>query len=218
MPGAWEIRQQQSVLCAVLHTDTTTIAWGFGLRNLQIPGPVIGLAGMPFDQARNVACMKALEIGASFLFFLDSDVVPPHDAVPRLMARNQPIISGVYCRRSPPVGVPVMMRNRQWVTDIPQNTVIDVDVVGAGCLLIRRDVLEQMPPQRPGKHWFDWRVDLQGTIPPEECMSEDFTFCMWAKKTLGITIKVDTSIQCRHVGFSQAVYGGFQALDVVPVH
>jgi hypothetical protein len=47
--GAWELRANRSVLGYTLHTDLTTIAWAFALKNLQLPGPMIGLAGMPFD-------------------------------------------------------------------------------------------------------------------------------------------------------------------------
>lgn len=213
MPGAWELKKQTSVLTAILHVDTTTVAWAFGLRNLQIPGPPpIGLAGMPFDMARNVAAMRALECGAEWLFFLDSDVVPPHDAVLRLIAHKQPIISGVYCRRSPPVAIPVMIKDGKWLTEFPANAIIEVDLVGAGCLLIHRTVLETLPPQRPGKHWFDWRVDLQGVLPAHECLSEDFTFCT-AAKSVGYKVLVDTSIQCRHIGYGESTYQSFVPLD-----
>ena len=153
MPGFWEMENQFSVLCAVLHTDQTTITWAFGLRGL-LPGhmPVMGLSGMPFDMARNTACMRTLEGGFDFLFFLDSDVVPPVDAVMKLAKHNLPIVSGLYCRRSPPHAVPVMIKNGQWVTQFKPGSMVEVDVVGAGCLLIKREVLEKCPPQRPGKH------------------------------------------------------------------
>lgn len=213
MPGAWEIEAQQSVLAAVLHVDTTTIAWAMGLRNLIIPGPVIGLAGMPYDHARNAACMRALEGGFKWLFFLDSDVIPPRDAILRLMRHNVPVISGVYHRRSKPVGLPVMIKNGQWYTPYPPSTVIEVDFVGAGCLLIRRDVLEQLPPCRPGHHWFDWRVDMKGILPDGECLSEDFSFNLHCRRALGIPTLVDTGVICKHVGYAEAQLGGFTYLE-----
>lgn len=209
MPGAWE--RTDSVLCCVLHVETTTVAWSLGIRNLQIPGGMMGITGMPFDHARNVGAMRALECGAEWLFFLDSDVVPPPDTILRLIAHRQPIISGVYHRRSPPAGVPVMMKDWQWVFNPPKNAIMEVDVVGAGCLLIHRSVLQQLPPQRPGKHWFDWRVDMQGILPREDCLSEDFTFC-WQAKKAGYKILVDTSIQCKHIGYGEATYGSFAPL------
>lgn len=218
MPGAWELRQMQSVLVGILHVDQTTIAWSFGLRNLQIPGTVMGASGMPYDHGRNEIVKAALHHGFQHVMMLDSDVIPPNDAILRLLARNEPIISGVYCRRSPPAGVPVMMKGKEWVTQYPANAVIDVDLVGAGCLLVHRSVFERLPPQRPGKPWFDWRVDLKdtGLYPPNECLSEDFSFCRHAK-THGFSIKVDTAVQCRHIGYAQATYGSLVPLECTPI-
>lgn len=225
MSGSWELKQQRQVLLYTLHTEVTTVAWAYGLKNLIVPGDVCGLAGMPFDHARNHACMRCLEGGYDWLFSLDSDVIPPRDTILKLMSRNSLVISGVYHRRSPPHGIPVMLKNGQWLTQLPQNQVIDVDLVGAGCLLIHRSVLERLPPQRgeAGKHWFDWRVDCaqlkrpDGSLvwQPGECLSEDFTFCLHCRRH-GIPIRVDTSIQCRHVGLAQATYGEMQPLDTTP--
>ena len=204
MPGAWEIRQQQSVLCGILHVDTTTVAWAFGLRNLIMPGSFMPVAGMPFDMARNVVCGKALELGAEWVFFLDSDVIPPRDAVLRLMSHRQPVVSGVYCRRSPPHGLPVMIKNGQWVTQFVSGSVIDVDVVGAGCLLIHRTVLGALPPldERRGKRWFDWRVDMQHLLPPGEAMSEDFMFCFAPGTWVGgPTMRRIEDVEAGHVVF-----------------
>lgn len=218
MPGAWEIANQPSVLCAILHTEFTSMAWSLAFRNLIIPGGVLPLSGMPFDMARNVACMRALEMGATHIFFLDSDVAPQRNAVMRLLAHNKPLISGVYCRRSPPHGVPVMLKGGRWITDLPPNKIIEVDVVGAGCLLIHRSILENLKPQRPeaGRHWFDWRVDMQGLLPPGRCLSEDFTFNFAVREQLGIPTLVDTGVQCRHIGLAEATYGNFVPCNADP--
>jgi len=219
--GSWELKDRNKVLCAILHTDNTTIAWAFGLRNLIIPGPVVGIAGMPYDHARNAACMRALEMGVQYLFFLDSDVIPPADAVLRLLAHNQPITSGVYFRRSPPHGIPVMLKRHktgavEWVKSLPPSGLMEVDLVGAGCMLIRRDVLEKMSPIEPGHHWFCWRVDRQGHLPPGECLSEDFAMNLHAQRH-GFKIYVDCSIRCRHVGLASAgpEVGQFQPCEVI---
>lgn len=176
---------------------------------------------MPYDHARNAACQQALNCGADWLFFLDSDVIPPRDAVLRLMAHRQPIISGVYARRSPPVSLPVMIKDGRWVTDYQPGAIIEVDVVGAGCLLIHRSVLERFLSNpigaNRGKGWFDWRVDMAHLLPPGEAMSEDFCFCLHARRAFGYKILVDTSIVCRHVGHCQSLPGRFEALDCAPV-
>mgnify|MGYP001611991849 CR=1 FL=1 len=228
MAGAWEIKESNKVVCAILHTDSTTVAWAFGLRNLMLPGreelrrfnPFLPISGLPFDHGRNLSAMAMLDLRAQWLFSLDSDVVPPHDAILRLLKHNQPFISGLYARRSPPVGVPVMQRNGMWVTNYRPGSVIEVDVVGSGCMLVHRSVYERLPPQRPeaGKHWYDWRVDMKDNphYKKGSPMSEDFTFCESVRRDLGIKILVDTSVVCRHLGGSEAMPGVFQAMQTIP--
>lgn len=51
MAGAWESRNQQSVLCYTLHVDLVSVAWAYGFKNLIIPGTYMPLSGMPYDMA-----------------------------------------------------------------------------------------------------------------------------------------------------------------------
>lgn len=173
---------------------------------------------MPYDMSRNEACKAALANGFRHVFMLDSDVCCPPDTILRLLAHKQPIIGGVYHRRSPPHGLPVMLKNGQWLQSYPANTVIEVDVMGSGCMLISRQYLEQIPPldARRGKHWFDWRVDAKssGEFPPSECMSEDFVMCNQARKH-GYKILADTGIQCRHLGLGEASLGKMEPAQVI---
>src|SRR5438105_390931 len=109
--ASWEILAANSVQVIILHTDVVSTAWSLGLRNLIVPGPPVEvLAGMPYDMARNKGNMIALERGCSHVMHLDSDVIPPRDAILRLLKHKLPIVSGLYCRRSPPHAVPVMMK------------------------------------------------------------------------------------------------------------
>lgn len=219
MAGSWEIRQQNQVLVGILHCDLTSIAWAFGLKHLQIPGRIAPAAGMPYDMARNVLCEATLQGGFDYCFMLDSDVIPPNDAILRLMRHNLPLVSGVYHRRSPPHGIPVMLKGGSWVTQYPPNSLIEVDYVGAGCLLMRRDLLEQMvakpiAPER-GKIWFDWRVDNAVNLPQGEALSEDFVMNLHVRRNLGVKVMVDTSILCRHVGLAEATYNNLQPCQAV---
>ncbi len=219
MPGSWEIRERRKVLAYTLHTDTTTVAWGFGLRNLQIPGDMIALAGMPFDHARNTAAQECLRRGYEWLFSLDSDVIPPNAAILRLLQHRLPIVSGLYHRRSPPCSVPVMMMNGTWLVDYERGSLIEVEFVGAGCLLVHRSVVERFfqNPQRPGYPMFDWRVNMQGVLPPGECLSEDYTMSKYAREKFGIKTKVDTSIRRRHVDYSEYDDGSIAPLNCNPI-
>lgn len=208
--GAWEWDQQHQVLVGILHTDLVSTAWALGLRKLQIPGDILPVAGMPYDHARDTINHVALANGYHYAFHLDSDVIPPPDAIHRLMAHNLPFVSGVYHRRSPPHGLPVMLKGGGWITQYPANALIEVDLVGAGCMLLRRDFLESLPPIDPdrGHRWFQWKVHRAHQLPQGEALSEDFAFCRHAQKN-GWKIMVDTSIICKHIGLSEA---GFNSL------
>jgi hypothetical protein len=219
LPGSWEILAQRQVLCGILHTEVVSMAWALGFRNLIIPGDVMPVAGMPFSHARNEICKNSLLGGYKYAFHLDSDVIPPRDAILRLMAHNLPIVSGLYARRSPPHGVPVMLRGGQWLQEYQPNALNEVDWVGAGCLLLRRDLLENCRPTRmsENRRWFDWRANFRdnmellpkdGTGP----LSEDFVFCDSLRRQ-GIKIFVDTSIVCRHCGLAQATPGKYEPLE-----
>ena len=213
--GYWEHQNRVRILAYTLHTDVTTVAWALALKALQLPGDFLPLAGMPFDHARNTACMTMLQQGYTHLFSLDSDVAPPPDAILKLLATGKPFVSGMYCRRSPPHGVPVAQKDGRWLTNFKPGSLVEVDVVGAGCLLISRELLAKCPPQRPGHHWFDWRVNYQGTnvVPPETCLSEDFSLCRHLKKTMGVSTWLHTGVVCKHVGFAEAGYGSLLPLN-----
>lgn len=203
MSGAWE-QQQPSVLLAILTREIVTTKWSLGFRNVVLP-PMSGVStrsGAPFDVARNAACEDTLRHGFQWLMFLDDDVIPPGDVFARLASHNKDIVSGLYLRRQEPI-CPVAMTiaadgSSKWVTSWnPPECLAEVDLVGAGCLLIHRRVLEGMT-----KPWFDWEI---GRKVPEGrgAMSEDYTFCLAAKKA-GFKIFLDTSVRCKHVGLGEA--------------
>ena len=220
MAGSWEILNIENnnprVLVATLTRELVTTAWAMHFRQLIIPnGTYTMLSGMPFDHARNTACLKLLEMKWEYLFFLDDDVGCPPDTIIRLLKHKLPIVSGVYYRRNLPL-TPVMLRNTPngpaWVTEYPSNSLIEVDFVGAGCLLIQRKVLESLPPLSNRCNWFQWQCD-RTDLPHLERTSEDFTFMAHAQKH-GHKIMVDTSIQCLHIGLTSSSVEGLRPLEL----
>src|SRR5579885_3535544 len=117
MPPSWEIKQNRKVLLYSIHVEETTMKWSAAFKRLIIPGDFFFVpSGMPFDHARNTAVHRFLNSPYEYLFSLDSDVCAPPDTILRLLSYDLPIVSGMYCRRSPPHAVPVMIKNGQWVT------------------------------------------------------------------------------------------------------
>lgn len=134
------------------------------------------------------------------IFFLDSDVVVPPFGLVRMLRRDVDIINGVYTMKVPPY-VPLIIkrpknaegkRKYNYYTLLTQellNKVIPIDATGAGCLLVKKEVLVDMGPP-----WFQ--------VTPQEsglsAIGEDLFFFDKAKD-MGYEVLMDTSIQCDHI-------------------
>lgn len=185
--------------------------WAVNFKGLQIPGGADAAyfhysRGGTIEVARNEIVADFLKTEAEWLFFLDSDVVVPPDAIKRLLSYDLPIVSGVYYVREPQSGVlhPAMWRRKPGsetdfipVVEFGFSTLVEVDAVGAGCLLINRLVLEKMKPP-----WFKYTRDHTG-----EGMGEDFLFCTQAKK-LGYKVMADPTVMCDHLNMTKVVFPG----------
>jgi len=166
-----------------------------------IPTPyfdkIINLSrGSPVDVARNQFAKAVLEDKRiTHLFFVDSDIIPeippdPNEMIFRLLSCNVPIVTGLYrARKKEGFSYAIWMEagNEQFVP-VEQWTgnFFRVDVCGAGCLLIRRDVLEKVPPP-----WFVW--DDMKASP-----SEDFMFTLKCRK-YGFETWCFSEVRCSHI-------------------
>ena len=201
MPGAWENRN--TVLIGLLTRGIVSTRWALNFRGLQFPqgSNIMTPEGEPYDSARNRVCQFALEKNYSHVFFLDDDVCPIlPDTIARLMAHKMPIVSGLYYRRSLPLAPVAMIDSRPrptYLDNFVLGSLVDVDLLGAGCLLIERKVLETMK-----KPWFQWLADEEALPEIERC-SEDFAFCRKATK-MGYRLILDTGIQCTHIGLGKS--------------
>lgn len=204
MPGAWEIKFPE-VLVGILTRETVATKWAMAFRNMILPpsGVISFQVGMPFDHARNSVCQRAIAENYKWLMFIDDDVIMPPDTYARLSSHGYDIVTGLYYKRSAPIA-PVLLRDTKpspsYVTDIVAPGVSEVDLCGAGCLLISVKALKTI-----SYPWFEWKVDRYDLPPPDRC-SEDFSFCRKAKQS-GFKIYVDTSVQCKHIGLGESAFG-----------
>lgn len=129
---------------AVLHQGVNAVALTHWLRwppqarmHLETP------QGNQIARGRNRA---AYAMYGSFVLFVDSDVVPTPDALPRLWAHGVPIVAAVCHERYPPFDIAAtrsLEPPAKWtVAELPARGLLPVPAVGAACLLIRREVLE----------------------------------------------------------------------------
>lgn len=168
------------------------------------------------SENRNILVQQFLDhpFKGTHLFFLDTDMGVPADGIRKLLEADKPIISGLYVDKK--FGLFVARRRlsryrytpvqEQWSKySIPgkgapwvlkeelRDKVLECDAAGAGCLLIRREVLEKV-----SYPWFFEDYDTASTRHGRESMvSEDFSFFYKAAQA-GFRAYVHTGVLCVH--------------------
>jgi len=230
---AWEQRPID-VVVGLPHQGTTSMEWCVAFAQLYAHLSqtrkfyLTYNRGSPIDIARNKIVEDTLKLGAEWLFFLDSDVIVPANIVDILVSRSLPVVSALYVRRHkniypgmwklmpvkecPECKQPVTPHGKYApIINYPRGALVEADVVGMGCILINRKVLEAVhkPPQNP---MFVWTM---GRVEPESAgVSEDFYACERIRDA-GYHIVVDTSIICPHYGEAKFVPKELMNIDEV---
>jgi hypothetical protein len=142
---------------------------------------------MGFAAARNTVAQAALETEADAVFWCDSDVTLPADAISRLVVEEKDFITGIYTQRYPPYWPLVAYLNPatdtfQWWSQMPTDVVAPVDGCGFGCVLTSTNLLRAV-----GAPWFAFAK-----------YSEDFDFCVKAKRA-GFQLFAHTGVLCGHL-------------------
>lgn len=143
MVGVWERQTAHpQVIVGIPFSPVTplTTDWIIGLMNLQLPPytRVQWQKGVPIDVSRNTLVRSAQEHKANYIFFLDSDVIPPPDIVQVLMAWKLPIISGVYWSKK---GYPAVWETHPSgkgftpIKNLPKRGLTEVAATSMGCCL-----------------------------------------------------------------------------------
>ena len=154
---AWELEQQViqqpgqdfdngTVMIAVPHTGSASFHFIKGLRQVNINRPTIDVydQGHPVDLSRNIMVTKCLQHKCECIFFVDSDIILRPDTFRELYIRRLPIVSGVYFSRAPPYEAVANIGRHPISHQVVKEEAktIEVEEVGAGCLLIDRRVFE----------------------------------------------------------------------------
>jgi len=140
-----------------------------------------------------------LKTNCEWLFFVDTDTLPPFDAL-EMTKNGKDICSGIYfqwqggeCVLNPLVykrdGNDFDTNSYRIFNDTSDEDIVEVDAVGAGCLLIHRKVFEPMK-----KPYFLFEYTNEGLLKT----GEDFYFCQKAQKA-GFKIWIDRKIIANHI-------------------
>lgn len=148
----------------------------------------------PMDNMRNHVVQEFLKSDCTHLFWIDSDVVPPPDALERLLALNRPAVAGiVFCMKVGGRGeyfpYPATFKRDEDKFKIHYGVgIAKIDACGGGCLMVERRVYEAIGP-RPYEYVYDENGNLQLTCD----------FNIWEKaRRAGFALYCDYGVQCDH--------------------
>ena len=140
--------------------------------------------------SRNILRKYCLDNNYDYLLSLEQDVVPPKDAIERLLKHDKDITGGLYFYLGDDKKTLLPMlwvhyqgeyAKRLMIHEVPENELIEAITCGLGCVLIKREVLEKIE-FRHVKNEEPW---------------DDLWFCEDAREK-GFKVYVDTGVRCKH--------------------
>ena len=152
--------------------------------------------------SRNTVAASAIEAGFDRIFWMDSDMTFPPDALVRLsqaMDEGRQMVSGLYFTRRFPNIRPVLFSKMTYTEhdgvadseaefwyDYPDG-ITECEAVGFGCCLTSVDLIRRVAEK------------FGSPFTPFSIMGEDMAFCLRVR-LLGEKIYCDTRIKCGHIG------------------
>jgi hypothetical protein len=193
------------VAISIPYQVDVTMLWAYKMLSplLCTPNPMCNktfkmVRGIPLGVSRDEIvklCLEDKEI--THLLWVDTDNIcekpdDPNVALQQLLQCNVPIVSGLYRAKQKEgfqwaAWMDAKIPNKVGFTPIQSwnGNFFNVDVIGFGFCLTKREVFEKIPPP-----WFPW-----DTPSP----SEDFNFCIKARQH-GYNINVFADVQLGHKG------------------
>lgn len=187
IPSAGSVKTE-TVQCLIGILFKTVMEIGCGLHLFM---PSWGMV----DEARNNSAKEALDVGASHLMFIDSDMVFPDNGILTLASKNKLIIGANYNRRKLPLTCTVKIADEK-------GNLIEVEggkipkypfkayAVATGFMLIRTEIFKTLE-----KPWFAYEYDSE----KDTTIGEDVYFCKKVRAK-GIDVWCDPTIEVKHIG------------------
>lgn len=138
---------------------------------------------------REVIAELAQQMNCTHLLFIDSDMVFPVDAIPRLLEHDKDVIGVHYNMRMLPLRSTVKTRKGETV----QDTLSTCDGVATGFMLIKMEVFKKL-----AKPWFHVGVD-ESDPTGKTLEGHDYRFCRLAREA-GYSVWYDPTIVIKHIG------------------
>jgi hypothetical protein len=166
----------------------TPFIWLVQPRSLSLIGRIAGV--------REAARQHFLRSDCTHLYWHDSDMAPPRDIIPRLLAHGAPVANGFYAVRGCDPNNPILpFMTRLLDPDEPKKPTVEMDELaigedgliyplacGMGCMLVDRRTMEATPFAEPESF-------------AEDAYGEDIQWCLDSGKP----ILIDTTLPVWHI-------------------
>lgn len=199
-------------LIAVPCMDEVATPFAMSLATLTREGECVisMVANSMIYDSRNKIAAQAIEAGADYVMWIDSDMTFLPDTLQRMlrhMEDGKDFVTGLCFRRKSPFE-PVLFKTLEWdgtptcekYNKYPKDSVFEVAGCGFGCVMTRTTVIA------------DVLASGEPLFTPLQGVGEDLSFCFRARK-LGYKIFCDSTIKCGHVGqilINEAFYEQFR--------
>ena len=151
--------------------------------------------GALISRGRNEVVRAFLnQTDCTHLWFVDTDMVFDATHLHRLAQADRPIVSALYYgihQNGERFPVAHHIHEGRIVRARPKGNIAEVDAVGMGCCLIKREVLEALNEPEP-------YAFFQETTWNDQPVGEDVTFCLRAQRA-GHKSYVATKVRAGHV-------------------
>lgn len=141
---------------------------------------IIGAKSCLVPKNRRVVAERFIESDCTHLLFIDADMYFPGELAEVLVSRDKPVVAVNCTNRIKPVRFHAM-RNGKQVSSVGKTGIEEVDVIGTGVMLIKKEVFTQI-----AQPWFTlaWNEKLKREV------SEDYWFCDQVRKA-GMPVFID---------------------------
>ena len=178
--------------------------WSF--LNVLKPDKYVVIRGQHRHKAAalNHIVMEANRWGSQKVLFLDVDQVFPFDIIPKLLSRNEPVVSGLTYMRGKPYSPLagwkkgsryVNCEGKLWKENFAHfpdndNNLVEVDWTSIGCLMVDMSVFNKI--------YFPCFIEKWSKKEGVRSKGHDLIFCEAVKKA-GYKVYIDTLVQCGHL-------------------